>query len=247
MDTKLYGEMAEMERTHWWFLGRSAVIKDILLRFKKNRSTLLDVGAGTCLNTAAFKRIGFQAVALESHPEALNLARTVAPDIEIIDAPFPSPRIESNKYDVVTLLDVLEHLSDDADSLQEVHRILAPNGIVLITVPAFMFLWTSHDERAHHYRRYRRTELLTKLKLAGFEPTLVSYYNFFLFPPIAFVRLIQKFFVKKNETSDFTRSPRILNSLFATLFGAERFLLRFTRLPFGVSLVAVARKKEKKK
>ena len=243
MDTKLYGEMAEMEKTHWWFLGRRAVLTDVLLRFKKDRKNLLDVGAGTCLNTADFKKIGFNAVALESHPEALALAATVAPDVEIIQVPFPSPRIQSNMYDVVTLLDVLEHLKDDTDSLEEVHRILAPNGIALITVPAFMFLWTSHDVRAHHFRRYRRNELVSKLKSAGFEPCFVSYYNFFLFPPIALVRFIQKFVVQKNETSDFSRSPAVLNSFFAFLFGIERFLLRFIILPFGVSLIAVARKK----
>ena len=154
MDTKLYGEMAEMERSHWWFIGRRAIIRDVLLRFKKNGGTLLDVGAGTCLNTADFSRIGFRAIALESHPEALALARTVAPDVEIIDAPFPSPRIESNKYDVVTLLDVLEHLEDDRESLREVYRILKVNGILLLTVPAFMFLWTSHDVRAHHFQKF---------------------------------------------------------------------------------------------
>lgn len=235
--------MAEMEKTHWWFLGRRAVLKDILLRYKKNRKNLLDVGAGTCLNTADFSRIGFNAIALESHPEALALAKSVAPNVQIIDAPFPSPRLQSNTYDVVTLLDVLEHLEDDRDSLSEVYRILAPNGIVLLTVPAFMFLWTSHDERAHHYRRYRRGDLMEKLKSAGFEPELVSYYNFFLFPPIALVRFIQKFFAPKNETSDFSRSPKTLNSFFAALFGFERFLLRHVSLPFGVSLVAVARKK----
>lgn len=243
MDTKLYAEMAEMEKTHWWFLGRRAIIKEVLLRFKKDRRILLDVGAGTCLNTKEFNRIGFKAIALESHPEAQNLARTVAPEIEIIDAPFPSPRIPSNSYDVVTLLDVLEHLKDDNESLSEVQRILLPNGVVLITVPAFMFLWTKHDERAHHFRRYTRHELREKLKSAGLEPMFVSYYNFFLFPPIVFVRFLQKFFAPKNETSDFSRSPKVMNALFASLFGAERFLLRYVRLPFGVSLIAVARKK----
>jgi SAM-dependent methyltransferase len=243
METELYTEMAEMEKTHWWFLGRQAVLRDVIARFGKSGGRLLDIGAGTCLNTAAFAKLGFKAEALESHPDALALAKVVAPDVHIVEAPFPSPLVASDAYDVLTMLDVLEHIEDDRSALHEVARSLSHGGIVLVTVPAFMFLWTSHDELAHHYRRYRRGELIKKFSEAGLEPVLVSYYNFFLFPAIAGVRVMQKIVGRSREKSDFSRTPKILNGALSMLFGAERFLLRYMRLPFGVSLIAVARKK----
>jgi SAM-dependent methyltransferase len=150
--------------------------------------------------------------------------------------------VVSGAYAVVTMLDVLEHLEDDVAALREVARILRPGGIVLITVPAFSFLWSRHDELAHHYRRYRRFELCRRLREAGLEPQFVSYFNFFLFPAIALVRLATKALGIRKEGSDFAATPVLLNGVLGALFGAERFLLRFMPLPFGVSVLAVAKK-----
>jgi len=234
--------MSQIERTHWWFVGRRSIIIRLLRRYAPPNGALLDVGMGTGLNAALFRQLGFAAVGLESSPEAIAIARRTAPHVPVLESDFPSDTVPAHTYQVCTMLDVLEHIEDDGAALASAFRSLSPGGIVLITVPAFRFLWTRHDELAHHVRRYRKAELVEKLRAAGFEPVAVSYYNFFLFPAIALVRLVQKAFGIKKETSDFNATPGFLNAPLALLFGLERFLVARVPLPFGVSLVAVAAK-----
>ncbi len=243
MDAALYREMYELEDEHWWFRGRRAIILDTLRRFRgSSRGTLLDVGLGTGRNARAFLASGFAVEGLEFSSEAIAFTRTTLPDLPIVQDSFPSPSVPQNKYEVITLLDVLEHIDDDVAALRAARAALVPGGTLLITVPAFQFLWTPHDELAHHKRRYRRSELRNKIKQAGLEPQFVSYFNFFLFLPIAIVRLLSLAFRRKSEESDFSRTPAFLNSFFAWMLGFERFLLRHTSLPFGVSIIAVAKR-----
>ena len=240
MDSSMYSEMADLEKNHWWFLGRRAVVFDVLSRTRTS-GKLLDIGLGTGFNAKLFQKMGFSVDGLDPAPEAIAFAKTTAPGVSVIQAPFPSNEVQSNMYDVVAMLDVLEHLEDDTAALLDVKRVLKSGGIALITVPAFQFLWTKHDERAHHFRRYRKHELLRVVRAAGLELVSMSYYNFFLFPPIALVRVVSKL-LKHEEGNDFNKSPGSLNGLFAWLFGFERFLLRAVSLPFGVSLIVLARK-----
>lgn len=242
MESHLYSEMAELETKHWWFLGRRAIILDTLQRFSKRKGALLDVGLGTGLNASFFSNIGFAVEGVETSPEAIAIAKEKVPHLRIVQASFPSPAIPSSRYEVITMLDVLEHFEDDVAALSAAHEALAPGGILLITTPAFMFLWSGHDELAHHYRRYRKKELIKKLKDAHLEPYLVSYFNFFLFLPIALVRFITNRAGIKKTASDFSSTPKFINWPLAKFFGAERFLLRFFALPVGVSLLVVARK-----
>ena len=241
METALYKEMSTLEQEHWWFVGRRAVVFDILRRFAP-KGTLLDVGVGTGLNAALFVRAGYNVTGIEPSADAVAFAKEKAPTVPIIQTTFPSASIPSDTYDVVVLLDVLEHLDDDGAGLAEIRRVLKPGGVALITVPAFAFLWSGHDELAHHHRRYRRSDLRNKLIGAGLRPVQVSYYNFFLFPAIAAVRLLKALLGITNKESDFGATPRLLNTPLAMLFGGERFLLRLMSLPFGVSLVAVVQK-----
>lgn len=243
MDTKMYTEMAREEKNHWWFVGRRAVVFDILRRHgkKEGKGKLLDIGLGTGFNAQKFLEMGFDVDGLDPAPEAIEFAKKIAPAVGVIQSSFPSSQIPSDTYDVAVLLDVVEHLEDDATALREVHRLLKKGGVAILTVPAFKFLWTKHDERAHHFRRYRRRELERVIRAAGLEIELLSYYNFFLFPAIALVRFVTKA-LGREEGSDFDKSPGVLNGLFASLFASERFLLRLTPLPFGVSLIALVRK-----
>jgi SAM-dependent methyltransferase len=243
MDAALYREMYELEDKHWWFRGRRAIILDTFTQFQNSsRGTLLDVGLGTGRNAREFIAFGFTVEGLESSSEAIAFTRTALPDLPIVQDSFPSPSVPKEKYSTLTMLDVLEHIDDDVAALQAAYIALSPGGTLLITVPAFRFLWTPHDELAHHKRRYRRSELLNKIKQAGFELQFISYFNFFLFPPIVIIRLLSLVFRRKSTESDFSRTPVFLNTFFARVFGFERFLLRHISLPFGVSLIAVAKK-----
>lgn len=240
MESGMYKEMAELEGSHWWFQGRRAVVLDLLARYVP-KGRLLDIGLGTGFNAKLFKDRGYDVEGVEPAPEGVAFAKTIVPNLQVIQASFPSSLIPSDTYDVVALLDVVEHLEDDAAALKDVSRILTRGGVAIITVPAFRFLWTTHDERAHHFRRYRKSQLNAILKGADLEPVVLSYYNFLLFPLIMFARLLGKL-RKESKKSDFDKTPRFLSSILAAVFGSERYLLRFLTLPFGVSLVALVRK-----
>lgn len=237
----MYAEMADLERHHWWFQGRRAIVLDILARRTKGNGKVLDVGLGTGYNAKVLIEKGYTVDGVEPSAEAIAFAKVAAPDAHIIQAPFPSSEIPSNTYDLAVMTDVLEHLQDDAAAAVELRRVLKPGGYAILTVPALMFLWTPHDERAHHFRRYRKPALVKVLRDAGLEIEMVSYYNFFLFPLIAAARLVS-FMLPKSEKSDFDKTPKFLNSAFAALFSAEKYLLRYLRFPVGVSLIALVRK-----
>ena len=207
-----------------------------------SHNKLLDVGCGTGLNAMLFSGNGFWVTGLETSAVAIDLARAIAPSINILATSFPSSLVPRDSYAVITALDVIEHIDDDKGMIRAVADALQPGGIVLISVPAFSFLWSVHDELAHHKRRYNRAELSSSLAMAGLEPVFISYFNFFLFPAIALFRVLSGALRFSRNVSDFSATPELLNSMLASIFAAERFLLRFFPLPFGVSLIAVARK-----
>ena len=243
MEKELYLESAEIEAKHWWFVGRRAILLDTLMRFSgASHNKLLDIGCGTGLNAMLFSVNGFLVTGLETSAVAIGLARAIAPSINILATSFPSSLVARDSYAVITALDVIEHIDDDKGMIRAVADALQPGGIVLISVPAFSFLWSVHDELAHHKRRYNREELRASFVMAGLEPIFISYFNFFLFPAIAMFRVLSGAFRFSRNVSDFSATPELLNSMLASIFAAERFLLRLFPLPFGVSLIAVARK-----
>lgn len=242
MHTELYKEMAELEETHWWFRGRRTIITDMLERYVPAGARVLDVGLGTGANALTMTRLGYAVTGVEPSQDAIAFAKQKVPDVPVIQSMFPSSAVPEAAFDAVVLLDVLEHFEDDGVALRGVATALRPGGIVLITVPAFQFLWTKHDELAHHHRRYRKPELVRALQHAGLTPIFASYYNFFLFPAIVLVRFLTKLLRLERDESDFSRTPGFLNGIFARIFGAERWLLRATSLSWGVSLIAVAKK-----
>ncbi len=153
------------------------------------------------------------------------------------DIPYPD-----NKFDVILALDVLEHIEEDQRSIEAIKNLLVKDGIVLITVPAFMFLWSSHDILNHHKRRYTLKELENKLKSAGFKIERISYFNSILFLPILLYRVFGRLMNKVRSFDAKMPSPA-LNHILAGIFQLETFILRFLNLPFGVSIIAIARKK----
>jgi SAM-dependent methyltransferase len=144
-------------------------------------------------------------------------------------------------FDLVCLLDVLEHIDDDRASLRAVFDLLGTNGRMLLTVPACKFLWSAHDRALHHKRRYRKSELVAKVVEAGFRLDYVTYFNTFLFPVVAMVRLLHNLLGSRVDT-DVALPAQGLNLVLQKIFAAEKALLPQLRLPFGVSLLLVARR-----
>jgi SAM-dependent methyltransferase len=156
---------------------------------------------------------------------------------------LPLP-FEDNTFDVITILDVLEHLDDDRAMLRELHRVLRRGGLLLLSVPAYRFLWGPQDEIAHHKRRYVSPEIKQRLREAGFKLRRLSYFNTFLFPAIAGVRVLRPYKPGSADLkSDFTMTkPGPMNSLLGRLFALEAPLVERVDLPFGVSILGLAYK-----
>jgi SAM-dependent methyltransferase len=146
-------------------------------------------------------------------------------------------------FDVVTALDVIEHLDDDLGSLKEIHRVLRPGGRVLLFVPAFMFLWGVQDDVSNHRRRYRLKSLQKVVRAAGLEVERATYANLTFFAPILFVRTFMRV-ARLRPPSEFKINVPAFNGVLGRIFGAERFWLRRLNFPFGVSALCVARRKE---
>lgn len=143
-------------------------------------------------------------------------------------------------FDLVVAFDVIEHVNEDLESLKRLRSLLKADGIMVLTVPAFPFLWSHHDEIHHHCRRYTRAQLDTIMRKAGFEVEYLSYYNSLLFPFVAGVRIIKNLLGIRDNYDD-SITPPGLNSALHKIFSAERYWIGKFSIPFGISLLAVAR------
>lgn len=231
-----------MEDTHWWFTGRRAVIREVLRRqLPAGHRRVLDVGCGTGGMLVMLRDFG-EVEGIDASDDALAFARTrVGPDVPLSRGQLPDGIPEGKKWDLITAFDVIEHIDDPVTSLHAVRRALTPDGHLVVTVPAYQFLWSRHDELNHHRRRYTLPLLREHLEAGGFRVTWSSYFNSFLFPPIAAVRLSQKLMPSRDTGSDFTEAGPTVNRVLDFVFSSERFVVSRGRFPFGVSILAVAR------
>jgi SAM-dependent methyltransferase len=246
MEAELYAQYREIEDTHWWFLGRRRIFSELLDREVprgprfENRS-VLDIGTGTGAALDYLSRYG-ATTGLDVDPRAVEYCRDRGIE-NVVEANPPPLPFADETFSLVTALDVIEHVDDDAELVAEIHRVLRPGGLCLVSVPAFRMLWGIQDEVAHHKRRYRLGEVRDLLEQGGLSIRRITYFNFLLFPPIAAVRLMERVSPRRPpRRSDFSvgeDSPR-LNAALTRGFGTESRLLRRMNLPFGVSILALA-------
>lgn len=240
MSPDAYLEMAETESRHWWFCGRRAILDRMLrgLALPKN-ARILEIGSGTGGNLPMLARYG-QVSALEMDETARALATQKTGGTFDIRAGYCPDQIPfaDQRFDLICLFDVLEHIPNDVGTLDALKGLLAPGGRVMLTVPAHPWLWGAHDEYLHHQRRYKPTELKDMLRRAGFNIKRFTYFNTVLFPVAALVRLKERLAKSKHATGGAV-PPEPLNSLFKYLFSLERYALPYLNLPFGVSLLTV--------
>lgn len=242
MNTEMYRMFFNVQTKHWWFVTRKRIVLDTIDRYleKPGDLKILDIGCGTGVMLNALGDKG-KVCGMDMSDEAINFAREVfSGPVERGSLPDDVP-YEKNSFDLVTALDVIEHVDRDLDSLETIHSLLAPGGKVIITVPAYMFLWSAFDDLNEHKRRYTRPELERKLEEAGFRIEKLSYYNTFLFPVVFAVRMLNKL-LKRDGASDVEMPGRAVNSILEAVFGVEKYMLRYVNFPFGVSVLAVARK-----
>jgi SAM-dependent methyltransferase len=185
----------------------------------------------------SLERIG-QTYGLDVSDEAIKFSKEIfTGQVEKGILPDQIP-YEKNYFDLITALDVIEHVDQDVDSLKAIRSCLSPDGKAIITVPAYMFLWSAFDEMNQHKRRYTLNELHKKLEQAEFFVEKISYYNTLLFPLVYIVRTLNNFF-KRDGSSDVDLPNKALNYTLEKIFMIEKYLLRVVNLPYGVSIVAV--------
>lgn len=226
---------------HWWWTARREILSKIMRRYlsKGHRYRLLEVGCGTGSNFHMLRQFG-DLDGIEMSPIAVGLCRDRCPEFNVMEGAIP---IElAQQYDVICLFDVLEHIEDDRMAIQWIHDHVAPGGYVFISVPAYQFLWSRHDEEVHHFRRYTRGNLIKRLG-ANFAVPYCTYFNTHLFPAVAGIRLVRRILRLPGGESDATignKGP--LNGALKAVFSAERLWFPTATLPFGVSICAVCQK-----
>jgi SAM-dependent methyltransferase len=237
-----YDAMYRLEDSYWWYVARRALAVELLSDEinGRNSSRILDVGCGTGANADAFAQLA-PTTGIDASMDALHFCRTRG--IETIAlSPVEDLPFACGTFDIVTALDVLEHTDDDLHCLREIHRVSKEKGLVLITVPAYGFLWSEHDEALKHRRRYTAHELRNKLTVTGYEVVRTSYFICSLFFPILALRVWQG--LRKNSTHPRTSIyvlPGWINSALVGLLAIERKVFQQINIPFGVSIVALAR------
>jgi len=243
MEPYVYEEMASLQVDHWWFCGKRFVLKGVLDKFFHRKDLeVLEVGCGPGGNFDLLKRYG-QLTALEPNEHANKFLQQY-PDVKIIKGGLPADQImQGKKFDLVAALDVLEHIQDENLALAGLVDLVRPGGHLLLTVPAFQFMWSSHDVDHHHFRRYRKPYLLELLQKKKLEIRYSSYFNLILFPISMALRFLDK--IKKGVAGTGSgQLPGVINIPLKLIFCFEGILLKFFRFPFGLSIVVLARKSE---
>ncbi|MFL6229015.1 MAG: class I SAM-dependent methyltransferase [Pyrinomonadaceae bacterium] len=246
MQRHTYRIMREVEDAHWWFAGRRRILESFVARIVTDldpaagaRPRILDVGCGTGANLEMLAQFG-DAEGVDVSDDALafcrarglsNVARGAAESLPYADETF----------DLVTALDVVEHLDDDLAGLSEMRRVLRPQGRVLLFVPAFMWLWGVQDDVSHHRRRYTLPQLRARVEAAGLAVERGTYANLTFFAPILLTRLAMRA-TGARPASENKINVTALNGALGRILGAEARWLRRFNFPVGVSAICVARK-----
>ncbi|MEK6326933.1 MAG: class I SAM-dependent methyltransferase [Actinomycetota bacterium] len=245
MREDFYAEYFRIEDRHWWFVGRRQIILAVLgahLTPPPNGHTarILDLGCGTGTMLSYLRRFG-EVEGVDADEQAVRYCQARGhARVRLLESealPYPD-----DSFDLLTALDVLEHIEDDGRALEEVARVLRPGGAFLATVPAYPWMWGAQDEISHHFRRYKLRQLEQRILAAGLELERLTHFNTILFAPIAAVRLARRLTPPKGEPrSDFQLTREgAANRVLAGVFSAERRWLRTRDLPFGISLLALA-------
>jgi SAM-dependent methyltransferase len=238
MERAVFDRMAEHDQVHWWYVARRKILADLIAREAglPDDARILEIGCGTGHNFAMLRRFG-RLDALEVDAAARRLA-SIRLGHEVGDAPLPGlPGVPDGAYHLIALLDVLEHVDNRPESLASIAAKLAPGGKILVSVPAYQWMWSAHDRAHHHKLRYSKKGLRRDAEAAGLKVDKIGYFNSLLFPLAAAVRIAGK--MTGKSSSDDTLPPKPLNSLFEKIFSLERHLVGRVPLPAGVSLFAL--------
>jgi SAM-dependent methyltransferase len=234
-----------LEGVHWWLRARRRIIVDAITRAAplQEGPLVVDIGCGGGSILAVLVRLGYRTLGIDNNANALESARSQGvSDVRIGEAPEAFDPLPRGPY-VFLLSDVLEHIEDDYGRFGAMVAAMPKGSKVVVAVPALMCLWSEHDQRYGHHRRYKKESLRKLLKESGLEVRFISYFSTILFPFIYLVRQTQKLAPNKLPP-DLKEVNPVLNKVLEAVFNMERYLLRWMSFPIGSSLLAVAEKKK---
>jgi SAM-dependent methyltransferase len=267
MQQHTYAIMDEVEGSHWWFVGRRAILESFLEPIVRKLSSppyeggvdaalggrggsldealphhsslkILDIGCGTGANLEMLAKFG-EAEGVDVSDDALDFCRQKG--LKAQKGLAEKLPFADETFDITTALDVVEHLDDDIAGLKEMYRVTKRGGYSLIFVPAFMWLWGVQDDISNHRIRYTKRQIVDRLRKAGYTIERATYANFTFFAPVLGGRTLMRLTGLKPESEN-NINISALNGLFGKIFSAERLWLRNFSFPFGVSIVVVAKK-----
>ena len=236
MNKKTFSRHIKNQEKHWWFQARKKIIEDTISKNFKKKLKILDFGSGSGVNIEMLSQFGFVNI-YEPHSKTkkyLQLKYKNKKKFKVLK------KINKNKFDLIILADVLEHLKNDKKELKRLSKNLKKNGHILITVPAYEFLFSMKDKTLGHFRRYNKQQI-TKL-FKKFNIIKLTYFNFFLFIPISliimFFKILNINFIKKVENS-----PNLfINKILFFIFVIEGKIIKILNLPLGISLLCLLKK-----
>ncbi len=243
MDRNIYTTLAGVQEKHWWYAARRVILERVLERVVREGvppGNLYDLGCGVGANLPVLAKFG-PTVGVDFSPEAVEFCH---------EQGFPSARqadlnslegLEDGSGSIIVLADVIEHLDDERPCLAAAHRALAPGGALIVTVPAYMFLWGPFDELSHHRRRYTASRLERVIEPL-FDIEHVSYFNTLLFGLVTVGRLAERV-LKRGGDETAELPPKAINSLLREILASEARAVTTARVPFGVSILCIARKR----
>lgn len=237
----------KLEANYWLFNARRDIVFKLIQKMdNKPDFKILDVGCGGGYLMRFLEKRGFKEIhGIDISDSAIAICKKNGTK-NVIVADCIKTRFEDNAFDIITAVDILEHVKNEKAALNEWKRILKKNGRLIIFVPAFNFLWSQHDEICHHYRRYSQSSLINTLKKGNFTVERSSYWNFSLFFPASLVRVFQRIFLKNHKSDQLYELNPFTNKLFIYLLKFENLLLKGLNFSIGLSVFAIARKTELK-
>lgn len=241
MKKYLYADLYELEEKHWWHIAKREICFLLIKKFlKKKNPMILDIGCGTGKNIEEFSRLG-QAHGIDCSTDAIKFCTENRKLKNVHLGNAEKTGFKKCGVDLVTMLDVLEH-TDDVKTLKEAHRILKNHGLLLLTIPAYQWMWSKWDVVLDHRRRYTKRQIEKLLRNHGFEVIKSTYLYSFLLLPVFIVRKIKNIFFKKTYPSDFKVGLPIVDKVMGHFSALERKLALESSIPFGLSIVVLARK-----
>jgi SAM-dependent methyltransferase len=237
----IYDIRWEEDETEWRARARRELVLSLLdrYRFKRENQTILDVGCGTGMLVQQLQPYG-KVYGMDFSPRAVAYSRQRQLSCTLVGT-ADSVCFTPDTFDIVTMVEVLEHIEDDMQALHDIRKLMRPGGVLVLTVPAFSFLWSRRDVHLHHKRRYTKKELNEKLTETGFRPLYISYIDLFLFLPLLLLVRLNRLAREPDRLQVYEVSaPTLINELLLRICRVERYLYTRMQFPFGVSIACVA-------